>query len=444
MKLFPSEPIINDMDGFTPQNDIFGLSDFGNKLMNLIQNLEDNPTIILDGQWGSGKTTFIKQWAGLLRNNDIPVIHFDAFENDFQEDAFLALAGEIQNYATKNLEKNKTKIKKFTETSAKIGKAFLPLAVKASIRVATLGAANSDDIQNLLNNAGDITESIILEKLQSVSENKDLFKDFKNQLEIISSAHEQGKGDEENEIKIKPLVIIIDELDRCNPKFALGILEKIKHFFAVKNVCFVLVSNLNQLEAIVRGSYGEGTKAALYLEKFYDLKIELPKIKKYNSNKQEKYIEHLWKSMSLNSDDHNYDEGLKEEFSSLANEYNLSLRTIEKITSHFALVIASTNRNTLRITCLISGLCFMKHLEPNLFFKAKSGTLKWEEVNKFLLLENGRRGEWAVNWWKYTTLKELPEEKWVEGMGQGLWKYSVDREQVLRLLTKFIDEFNFK
>ena len=74
----------------------------------------------------------------------------------------------------------------------------------------------------------------------------------------------------------RPLVFIIDELDRCRPPFALNVLERVKHLFSVENVCFVLVAHLPQLEAVVKGSYGLGVDARTYLEKFFQLQVTLP------------------------------------------------------------------------------------------------------------------------------------------------------------------------
>ena len=66
--------------------------------------------IALDGPWGSGKSVYVKQWAGFLREKDAPVIYFDAFSNDHYEDAFLALAAQIYQAAKSTLggkEKNR-------------------------------------------------------------------------------------------------------------------------------------------------------------------------------------------------------------------------------------------------------------------------------------------------------------------------------------------------
>ena len=41
----------------------------------------------------------------------------------------------------------------------------------------------------------------------------------------------------------KPLVVIIDELDRCRPDFAIRLIERIKHFFDIPKIVFVLVMN---------------------------------------------------------------------------------------------------------------------------------------------------------------------------------------------------------
>jgi hypothetical protein len=71
------------------------------------------------------------------------------------------------------------------------------------------------------------------------------------------------------------LVIVVDELDRCRPDYALHLLEVIKHFFNVENVHFVLGVNLTELENSVRARYGAGVNAGLYLQKFVTVKMPL-------------------------------------------------------------------------------------------------------------------------------------------------------------------------
>ena len=78
--------------------------------------------------------------------------------------------------------------------------------------------------------------------------------------------------------EITPLVIVIDELDRCRPDYALQLLEVIKHFFSVDHVHFVLGVNLSALENSVRARYGKDIDAFMYLQKFISFRVSLTDI----------------------------------------------------------------------------------------------------------------------------------------------------------------------
>lgn len=74
----------------------------------------------------------------------------------------------------------------------------------------------------------------------------------------------------------KPLVLFVDELDRCRPDFAVRMLEIIKHVFDVEGVKFVLVTNTRQLMAAIRHCYGSEIDAQRYLDKFVGFCFRLP------------------------------------------------------------------------------------------------------------------------------------------------------------------------
>ena len=52
-----------------------------------------------------------------------------------------------------------------------------------------------------------------------------------------------------------PLIVMIDELDRCRPSFAVEFLETAKHLFAVDQVVFVLAVNRKELAHAVKALY---------------------------------------------------------------------------------------------------------------------------------------------------------------------------------------------
>ncbi len=95
MKLTVPPLEINPNEGFSPDKDIFEREKFGRNILNLIENINDELVLAIDAPWGEGKTTFIKMWRGMLAEEGIQSIYFDAFENDYQEDSFLAIAAEI-------------------------------------------------------------------------------------------------------------------------------------------------------------------------------------------------------------------------------------------------------------------------------------------------------------------------------------------------------------
>lgn len=77
----------------------------------------------------------------------------------------------------------------------------------------------------------------------------------------------------------KKIIIFVDDLDRCNPKYAIETLETIKHFFGIKNIIFVLAVDKKQVENIVKTIYGitpDTSDIEGYLKKFIDVEFNLP------------------------------------------------------------------------------------------------------------------------------------------------------------------------
>ena len=74
----------------------------------------------------------------------------------------------------------------------------------------------------------------------------------------------------------KPIILFIDELDRCRPDYAVDMLEVIKHVFDIENVKVVLVTNTKQLCAAINHRYGAEVDAQKYLDKFLKYSFALP------------------------------------------------------------------------------------------------------------------------------------------------------------------------
>jgi predicted KAP-like P-loop ATPase len=256
MRIFPAALEIDPLEGFDPQKDIFKRSELGRGLTNIVSSVSDPLVVALDGQWGSGKTTFLKMWAGELRKVGIPVIYFDAFANDYAEDAFTAIAGEIIGLVEEARKAATSAGKKFLKNAVGASRIVLRSGLKLGVKAATMGAVDTADFSRLgsdiASEASKLTDEYIGTLLTSQTKNKQTISAFHQALTDLPAILTVPQGD------TRPLIFIIDELDRCRPLFALQILERIKHFFAVPNVHFILGVNLFQLQNSVRLAYGQG------------------------------------------------------------------------------------------------------------------------------------------------------------------------------------------
>ncbi|HAS8442505.1 TPA: hypothetical protein I7740_25080, partial [Vibrio vulnificus] len=111
----------------------------------------------------------------------------------------------------------------------------------------------------------------ILEQRQRVEG----IKDFQEVLVKLAEAFVETFKQEQNP-KQYPVYVLIDELDRCRPSYAIEIIESVKHFFNTKNFVFVVATDTEQLQHSVKAVYGEGFDAHSYLSRFFHKTVTLP------------------------------------------------------------------------------------------------------------------------------------------------------------------------
>jgi hypothetical protein len=442
---------IGETEGFTKEKDIFDRASFGAGLMNLLSSVEEPLVVMIDGQWGSGKTIFVKMWAGLLRQNGFPVVYFDAFENDYMSDAFTALAGEVVSLASKSLGSSNPDYASFVAKTKSVGKVLLRSALKIGVKAATLGALNADDVgevvagvsSEIAGEASDIADQFVGELLERHEGERTIFDRFRNALSeipgLVAESGETGKS--------LPLVFIVDELDRCKPTFALELLERIKHFLSVPNIHFVLVTHRAHLESSVRFAYGQDVDAQSYLEKFYTISIQLPTgdIDRPGFHTK-KYLDSVFKTLPADSDNGTLSESVIEIIWQTALIYGLSFRTLERIATHVALMFAFTNNKVLRLAPVVTGLCIFKAVRPQLFAKAQNGSLEMKDVENFFQfsrwVEGGNVGaNWCHGWWSYCLAEELDSES--KEYRHVLFQYNIgDRKRIVPIMaTRVVNAF---
>ncbi len=444
MRFFPAPIEISDDEGFSRDKDIFQRNAFAEGLTNLVTTSEDPLVILLDSPWGTGKTTFVKMWAGELRKQDFPVIYFDAFENDHVDHGFVAIAAEVIRLSQK-LKKTKTPAyKRFIKTAGRLGGVLLRTSARVGVKAATLGAIDAADIESLKTVANDVAKEASTKADEYVESILKLQSQEKESLEALRSAlaglpeiFSDGKTGK------RPIVFIVDELDRCKPSFALELLERIKHIFSIPNVHFILAAQLEQLENSVRFTYGNDIDALTYLQKFYNIVVHFPNPDRHRHERLiPKFVAHLHQSMSLDKD-------AMEIVTHIAEVRRLSFRTIERIATCVALARAFVPKNHLWISPIISVLCTMKIIEPDLFRRAREGRIALSEVTKFLATDNPHRDDgslnvdWIIGWWNYCLAdKELASsDPAAQPYRNYLFSYSIDRESIIPVMARYLDAF---
>jgi hypothetical protein len=362
MKLLLQE--INYGDGFNSENDIFDRKKLSLQLESIIKNSEDDSLVLaLDDQWGSGKTTFLKLWENeIITRGDFEVIYFDAFKNDYQEDAFLALSSAIYPSITDENDK-----RDYINAAKGVGKFLLKTSMKVGLRAATLGLVKETDFEDsgelLAESIQQPIEKIIEEKLLNVENEVKIIHHFKETITKIA--------------KDKKIIFILDELDRASPDFSLDLLEKIKHVFNTERLHFVLAVNKLQFLETIKKRYGN-IDADTYLSKFVHFWFALPQVRNEIGDLKttDKFVKYLSNKMMIDS---KCDAAI-DALSKILEANNASLRDCERCFSTLLLVIASGIQKEDCYQFAAAILVFLKIKKPNTFNKYRLGKCTIDDV----------------------------------------------------------------
>ncbi|WPP49250.1 KAP family P-loop NTPase fold protein [Catalinimonas niigatensis] len=258
MNIKHNEIEISDENPFA--NCKLGRQKYAHILTNIIDSYSYGFVLAINNKWGTGKTTFVKMWRQELVNKEYQTVYFNAWENDFENNPLTALMGELKTLTTESTE---PEFKSTLNKAAILTKHIAPIVAKAIADRYIDTEGIQDAIIGVTKGLTDIFEK----EVNDYAKKKKSITDFQNSLaEFIANTNEG-----------KPLIFIIDELDRCRPNYAVSILEQIKHFFSVPNIVFILSIDKTQLGNAVKGVYGsDNIDADEYLRRFIDLEYSIP------------------------------------------------------------------------------------------------------------------------------------------------------------------------
>lgn len=253
-------------------------------------------TVSVDADYGVGKTFFLRRLARQLAATH-PVAYVDAWSDDLADEPLTAIAATLVDALQPIAARGSVKesVERVLDASGKILAAGAAGGVKRLVDLA-VGQGTSQLIGQILNDASDESRQaiaavisgttkdaleavpgaltstqpnrVMLERIASFKEGRNAIVELKSGLAGIVASLRSANLD-------PPIVIIIDELDRCRPSYAIKLLEEVKQLFDVEGLVFVLGMNFDQLSRSVKGAYGSEFDGASYLGKFISHKYRL-------------------------------------------------------------------------------------------------------------------------------------------------------------------------
>lgn len=250
----------------TIEKDYFGRNIYLTNLIKTVNSIENYTAFSVDGKWGAGKTVFMHQFLYLLKNQDkydqingvvdgvdvsqIEGFYYNAWENELMKNPSICILNSlIDEYSI------------FSSEDRRKASELFDVIKKITIKLGTAGILSADDFE---------TSQEHDDNNLNATKVRDVFD------ELIEKIKRKKN--------VEKIVIVIDELDRCKPTYAVEFLEEIKHFYSNKDLCIIFSTNLDELANTISGLYGFNFDAGLYLQRFFDAVFTL------NSCNYERYI----------------------------------------------------------------------------------------------------------------------------------------------------------
>jgi len=380
-------------------------------LTDIVNTYADGFVLAINNEWGTGKTTFVKMWQQQLKNESFQTIYFNAWENDFDSNPLVALMSELQTLTN---AKNKKAFKSIVEKGAVLVKNIAPALAKSLIKKYLV---DIDEIAiDAIENATKASTEILEEEIKEYTSKKKTIVEFREELgKFVKQA---GNS--------KPLIFIIDELDRCRPNYSVEVLEQIKHFFSVSGIVFVLSIDKKHLASAVKGFYGsEQIDSNEYLRRFIDLEYSIPKpstknfikyLFEYYSFKDFFSSQERMQYRELQDDSQNF--LLMAEF--LLTKSNSTLRQQERIFALTRLALCSFKINEYTFSHILYLLVYIKIMQDDLFQKIDKNELTLQELSDAfgdLMFSELKDSNWlnlgyveALLLWFYNNNREYPSK----------------------------------
>lgn len=279
---------INDTETAT---DLLYYEAIAKTVVGYIDGCGDKPISIgVHGDWGAGKSSVLKMVeAQVSPREDVLCLWFNGWQLEGFDDAKAALIETIV-VELRDRRSGFEKVKelatdvlssldylKLAKTAVKVGGTFVTGIPHPGLIGDAVGILKS--AANLLSGGEDseVAESIakstgLLEQAKSGKKVPEEMKEFREAFKALLDA-----------AKIKRLVVLIDDLDRCLPETVIATLEAIRLFLFAEKTAFVIGADEQMVEYSVKRHFPDFQRSGLpdsyaryYLEKLIQVPFRIP------------------------------------------------------------------------------------------------------------------------------------------------------------------------
>jgi hypothetical protein len=227
----------------------------------LTQSVHPPYGISIDGLWGGGKTTIMRVLQEKLHQAGYPVFWYNPWKYRQTESVVLAFLQTLYLAAA-----DKAFLPEMYRNSGTILQVLTDSGIDAGLKLITNGMWS---LKSLLTSftSGTNTTSYAFQNYHEAT--RTIAREFVDLLYIISHHHEQ-----------KPVIIFVDDLDRCLPTDVVYFLEALQQLFLVCGAAVIFVCGLDtqlaQQYIAAHYQHSDETFVRTYLQKVFQLTLSMP------------------------------------------------------------------------------------------------------------------------------------------------------------------------
>ena len=319
-------------------NDWLNRKESVESLCSVIQNADGPLVVSVEGAYGTGKSAFLRMCAAHLAQGEAATVEFNAWQQGHTGRPLIDLVAALSTHLQD--EGSWARVK---TTARRVG-----------WRV-----------------AGSLTRGIVA---PDESDDSSVFDDW---LDIDDGVSEFKKSlhDQAQECGGK-LVMLVDELDRCEPTYALDLLNRARHLLDVPGVVIVFGVNREELGHAVETQYGPDCDVDGYLRRFVDHSVQL---RQPTNEEWAAYLAHSCSALAdcapILREQHSF---VRVFLELLADNCNGRLRDVEQVLRHANLTLPHPNYKHLWPTWVMCML-MLRYLDRDCYERFVTGSADvWE------------------------------------------------------------------